>query len=87
MKLLNFDARDLIYQQLRCTAHTIPENFTPCQYRILCNLIQQKKIKKESFEILLLALFEVSNWRELSYTQMYELIFVLTNLDYQKVRL
>lgn len=84
---MNYDARELVYQNLRHTVQPEPEYFTKRQYQILCNLIRQKKIRKESFDILLFALFEISDWRKLNYCQMHELIFVLTNLDYKKVKM
>jgi len=87
MKLLNFDTRTLIYQNLRCNTVTVPETYTKRQYQILCNLIQQKKITKQSFNILLSELYGLSDWKQLNYHQMYELIFVLSHWDYQRVRL
>lgn len=87
MKLLNYDTRELIYQNLRYTTVTAPESYTKRQYRILCNLVQQKKITKQSFDILLSELFGLLDWKQLNYHQMYELIFILSHWDYQRVRL
>lgn len=36
------------------------------------------------FDFILLQLFDLSNWRELNYSQMYELIHILTFFDYGK---
>ena len=87
MKLLNYDARELIYQNLRCTTVEVPKNYTKRQFQILYNLIQQKKIKKQSFDILLSELYGLSDWKQLNYSQMYEIIYILSHWDYQKVRL
>jgi len=84
MKLLNYDHRDLIMQNVRCVKKETPSTFTESQYRILRNLIVQKKIKKEFFQFLLLQLYDLSDWKQLNYEQMYELIHVLTFYDYKK---
>ena len=84
MKLLNFDHRDLILQNLRCTKTETPSTYTQSQYRILCRLIRQKKITKEFFEFLLLQLYDLNDWKQLNYAQMYELIHVLTFYNYKK---
>lgn len=82
MKLLNYDHRALILQNVRCIRNEIPSTYTPSQYHILCRLIKQKKIKKEFFQFLLLQLYDLSDWRLLNYHQMYELIHILTFYDY-----
>lgn len=88
MKLLNYDKRTLILQNVKTTIpKKIPPTFTFRQYKILCNLIQRKKISKESFDIILDALFDLKDWRKLDYQQMYELIYVLTHWNYEKVKL
>ncbi len=87
MKLMNYDTRTLIYQNVRYPQAILPKNQTKRQYTILCRLIRQKKITKQSFDILLLELFGISDWKQLNYSQMYEIIFILTHWDYQKVRL
>ena len=84
MKLLNYDHKDLIMRNVRCTTKEIPTTFTKTQHQILCRLIRQKKIKKEFFQFLLSQLYDLNNWRELNYSQMYELIHVLTFYDYKK---
>ncbi len=87
MKLMNYDTRTLIYQNVRYPQAIRPKNQTKRQYAILCRLIRQKKITKQSFDILLVELFGISDWKQLNYSQMYEIIFILTHWDYQKVRL
>ncbi len=88
MKLVNFDAKTLIYQNLRSGVQEVkekPQTFTKKQYDILCRLIQQKKITKHFFDVLLNSLFEITDWKQLNYEQMYELIHVLTFWNYQTV--
>ena len=88
MKVLNYDSRTLIYQNLRTVKkNPTPDTFTKCQYRILCNLIRQKRIKKEFFYFLLSELYNLSDWKKLNYSQMYELIHILTFYNYEKERI
>ena len=84
MKLLNYDNRELIMQNLRCTTQEAPNTYTKTQYKILCRLITQKKIKKEFFQFLLQRLYDLNDWRRLNYSQMYELIHILIFYDYKK---
>ena len=84
MKLLNYDHREWIMQNVRTITKEVPSTYTKSQYHILCNLIRQKRITKQFFEFLLLQLFNLSDWRKLNYTQMYELIHILTFFDYGK---
>lgn len=86
MILKNYDTRTLILRNLRTTSKELPSTYTPCQYRILCNIIIQKRITKKFFDFLLMELYGVSNWKELNYQQMYELIFVLNHWDYKRIR-
>ena len=87
MKLLNYDNRTLIMQNLRSTHKEIPTTYTKTQYQILCNLIRQKHITKQFFDFLLLELYGLSDWKQLNYKQMYQLIHVLTYWDYKKERM
>ena len=84
MKLLNYDAKTLIMQNVRSTVREIPETYTPAQYQILCRLIRQKGITKDFFYFLLEQLYHLSDWKQLGYSQMYELIHILTYFDYKK---
>lgn len=84
MKLLNYDCRTLIMQNMRYAVREIPETYTKAQYKILCRLIKQKKITKEFFYFLLEQLYDLSDWKQLDYEQMYELIHILTYYDYKK---
>lgn len=86
MKLMNYNARTLIYHNLRSNVREVkekPQTFTKRQYDILCRLIQQKKVTEQFFNFLLESLFELKDWKQLSYEQMYELIHVLTFWNYQ----
>lgn len=87
MKLLNYDRRELILQNVRNVEKEVPATYTKSQYRILCNLIRQKHITKQFFDFLLLQLYDLTDWRELDYSQMYQLIHVLTYWNYEKVRI
>lgn len=86
MKLMNYDPKTLIYQNLRSDVREVkekPQTYTQTQYKILCRLIQQKKITRQFFDFLLESLFELKDWKQLSYEQTYELIHVLTFWNYQ----
>ena len=84
MKLLNYDYREWIMQNVRTATKEVPNEFTISQYRILRRLIVQKRITKEFFDFLLIQLFDLSDWRKLNYLQMYELIHILTYWNYGK---
>lgn len=84
MKLLNYDHRELIMQNVRTVTREVPPTYTKSQYYILCRLIRQKRITKQFFDFLLLQLFDLSDWRQLDYSQMYQLIHILTYWNYQK---
>ena len=86
MKLMNYDKKDLIYQNMRTDIQNVqdkPQTYTKTQYNIICRLIQQKKITEQFFSLVLTSLFEITDWKQLNYKQMYELIHVLTFWDYQ----
>lgn len=84
MKLMNYDTKYLIMQNVRSNTKEVPSTYTPCQYQILRRLIRQKKITKQFFDFLLLHLYDLSDWKQLDYQQMYNLIHVLTFYDYTK---
>ena len=86
MKLMNYDTKSLIYQNLRSDVREVkekPQTYTQTQYKILCRLIQQKKITRQFFDFLLESLFELKDWKQLSYEQAYELTHELTLWKYQ----
>ncbi len=86
MKLLNYDTRTLIYQHMRSDVQEVkevPQSYTKTQYDILRRLIQRKKVTEEFFTFLLSSLFEIEDWKQLTYEQMYELIHILTFWNYR----
>lgn len=86
MKLMNYDPKTLIYQNMRSNVQEVrkmPQNYTQTQIKILRRLIQQKKVTEQFFVFLLESLFELKDWKQLDYEQMYELIHVLTFWNYQ----
>ncbi len=88
MKLMNYDERTLILQNLRpVTEQQVNKTYTKAQYRILCNLIRQKRITEPFFMLVLSSLYGLDDWKQLSYEEMYELIHILTFYDYTKERL
>ena len=87
MKLVNYDERTLILQNLRPDTRQVNNTYTKAQYRILCNLIRQKRITESFFMLVLSSLYGLNDWKQLSYEEMYELIHILTYYDYTKVRL
>lgn len=89
MKLMNFDRKTLIYQNLRSDvqgAQEKPQTYTQAQYKILRRLIMQKKVTRQFFDFLLESLFELKDWKQLNYSQMYEMIHILTFYNYEKER-
>jgi hypothetical protein len=84
MKLLNYDKKALIMHNVRSDMLRIPDTYTKAQYRILCRLIITKKISKQFFDLLLTELYSLTDWKQLSYQQMYELIHILTYYNYKK---
>ena len=87
MKLLNYDTKYLIMQNLKFVTKETPTNYTKAQYKLLCRIIVQKHITKQFFEFILRELYNTSDWKQLNYSQMYQLIFVLNHWNYEKVRI
>ncbi len=87
MKLLNYDTKVLIMRNIRSTVKEFPITYTTAQYKILCRLVVQKHIGREFFYFLLLELYGLSDWKQLNYQQMYELIHILTYWNYKKGRI
>ena len=85
LKQLNYDVRTIILQNVRTAERpAMPQHFTKSQYKILCSLIIQKKIEKRFFDFILSGLFGKTDWKTLDYSEMYTLIYVLTNYNYGK---
>lgn len=83
MKLLNYDSRFLIMQNMKDISREVPTTYSRAQYNILCRLIIQKKITEKHFYFLLSELYNMSDWKQLNYQQMYELIHILTYWNYK----
>lgn len=81
MKLMNYDERTLILQNVRQTSKATPDTPTH-KYLILCNLIKQKHITEQFFKLIVSGLYGVEDWKKLNYSQIYELIHVLTYWNY-----
>lgn len=73
-------------QNVRSITRELPTTYSKAQYQILCRLIVRKHIKKQFFDFLLLQLYDLSDWKQLNYSQMYELIHILTFWNYEKER-
>lgn len=86
MKLMNYDMRTLILQNLKIHTHQHPTTYSKAQYNILYRLIKQKHITKQFFDYLLFNLYGLHDWKRLNYSQMYELIHIITYYDYKKER-
>ena len=88
LKLVNYDERTLILQNLRpVTKQQVNKAYTKAQYRILCNLIRQKRITEPFFMLVISSLYGLNDWKKLSYEEMYQLIHILTYFDYTKARI
>ena len=88
MKQLNYDTRTLLLQNIRQPEkHPVPERYTHGQYQILCRLIKRKRITEKFFLFLLTELYGEKDWKQLSYKQMYELIYILTQSPTESLRL
>lgn len=85
MRMINYSGKYLIMSNLRQKeVSQAPTTYTKRQYQILCNLIIQKKITRKFFDFIIEQLFDITDWKQLDYNQMYELIHVLTYFDYNK---
>lgn len=85
MKMLNYNTRELLLQNVRpVEKQPVPEHYTKTQYQILCKLIRRKRITEKFFLFLLQELYSTSDWKQLTYKQMFELIHILTYYDYKE---
>lgn len=67
MKLMNYDKKDLVYQNVHDIREVseVPQNYTQTQIKILRRLIQQKQIKEQFFIFLLESCYDISYYAEL----------------------
>ena len=85
MKQLNYDTKTLIMMNVKpAEKPPVPEHFTRGQYKVLCRVIIQKRIEKRFFDFIVSGLFEKSDWKTLTYSEMYLLIHTLSHYDYRK---
>lgn len=85
MKQLNYDMRSLILMNVKSAEkQPLPDTYSRSQYRILRKLIVQKRITEKFFRFIISGLFEKTDWKTLSYSEMYTLIYVLSNYNYRK---
>ena len=86
MKLMNYDPKTLIYQNVRADVQKVqekPQTYTQAQFKILCRLIKQKKVTRQFIDFLLASLFELKDWKQSNYEQTYELVHILTFWNYR----
>lgn len=85
MKQLNYDMRSLILMNVKSAEkQPLPDTYSRSQYRILRKLIVQKRITEKFFRFIISGLFEKTDWKTLNYSEMYTLIYVLSNYNYRK---
>ena len=83
MKQLNYDVRSLILMNVKSAERPpVPDTYTRSQYRVLCKVIIQKRIEKRFFDFIVSGLFKKTDWKTLTYGEMYELIYTLSHYDY-----
>lgn len=76
MKLLNYSISYLVEQN---TPQPPKRPYTDCQFRILCRVIKQKKISREYFYNLIAEVYQYRSIQQLSYEEMYRLIWILNH--------
>lgn len=83
MKLLNYSLDYLVETQ----TPTPPKRpYSDCQFRILRSVIKRKKVSKDYFYGLLNELYDCKTVRQLSYEQMYRVIWILNHWNFMKER-
>ncbi len=83
MKMMNYDARTLILMNVKSAERQpVPDTYSKAQLRILRELIARKKVEKRFFDFVVSGLFGKSDWKTLDYNEMYLLIHVLANYNY-----
>lgn len=83
MKLINYSLDYLVDTQ----TPTPPKHpYSDCQFRILCRVIRQKRISKTYFYGLLKELYNYRTVTQLSYAEMYRVIWILNHWYFMKER-
>ncbi len=60
--------------------------YSDCQFRILCRIIRQKKVSRIYFYGLLSELYDYHTIKQLSYEEMYHIIWILNHWNFMKER-
>lgn len=76
MKLINYSLDYLVETQ---TPAPPKRPYSDCQFRILCRIIRRKKVSKDYFYGLLNELYSYHTVRQLSYEEMYHIIWLLNH--------
>lgn len=76
MKLLNYSMSYLVEHN---TPQPPKRPYTDCQFRILCRVIKHKKISREYFYYLIAEVYQCHSVHQLSYEEMYRLIWILNH--------
>ena len=76
MKLLNYSLDYLVETR---TPQPPKRPYSDCQYWILCRIIRGKRIQKTYFYNLINQIYGCGSVKELSYEQMYRLIYILNH--------
>ena len=66
------------------TVEELRKKYRECQLYILKRIIRQKHINKQYFDDMLYYAFGCKNYRQLSYSKMYRLIYVLNCMEAKK---
>ena len=83
MKLMNYSLDYLVETQ----TPTPPKRpYSDCQFRILCRIIRQKKVSRIYFYGLLNELYNYHTIKQLSYEEMYRIIWILNHWNFMKER-
>lgn len=83
MKLMNYSLDYLVEIQIPMPPK---RSYSDCQFRILCRVIYQKKVSRSYFYGLLNELYNYYTVKQLSYEEMYRVIWILNHWNFMKER-
>ena len=83
MKLINYSLDYLVETQ---TPTPPKQPYSDCQFRILCKIIRRKKVNKDYFYGLLNELYNYRTVKQLSYEEMYRIIWLLNHWNFLEER-
>lgn len=72
---------DEIYRMLEKNIAVPEQPFTRCQLHILKRIVKRKHISRQYFEDMLYYGFGCRTYRQLTYSKMYRLIYVLSRIE------